>query len=145
MRFSEEKGLCTKMALTSFLEYFPKVPGWQNEPIPQGQVPQSKMESAKNLSMGEKVVKSLKKLGEDIIFSSSLCSSLKTQNFKSNLIFYFFIFLPSLFLIIPLMIQLYLAEGKISKCLGHFWEFMEIEAPPFDRSSSSQILYKQTR
>ena len=34
MRFSEEKGLCMKMVLTSFLEYFPKVPGWQNEPIP---------------------------------------------------------------------------------------------------------------
>ena len=30
----------------------------------------SKMESAKNLSMGEKVVRSFKKLGEDRIFSS---------------------------------------------------------------------------
>ena len=31
-----EKSLRTKMALTSVQEYFPKVPGWQNEPIPQG-------------------------------------------------------------------------------------------------------------
>ena len=30
------KSLRTKMALTSVQEYFPKVPGWQNEPIPQG-------------------------------------------------------------------------------------------------------------
>ena len=43
------------------------------------------------------------------------------------------------------MIWLYLAEGKIRKCLGHFWEFMEIVAPPFERNSSSQILFKLTR
>ena len=58
------------MAVTSVLEYFQKVRGCQNKAIQQGYVTPSKMESAKNLSKGEKVVRSFKKLGEDRIFSS---------------------------------------------------------------------------
>ena len=76
------------------------------------------MESAKKLSMGEKVVRSFKKLGEDRIFHHD-CALLWTQ-FKSNLNGHCSIFWPSLFLIISPMMWLYLAEEKNCNCLGHF-------------------------
>ena len=82
------KSLLMKTALTSVPEYFQKVPGCQNEPIPQGWVPPIKIESAKNLFMGGKVVRSIKKLGEDRIFSASaLFSEIKKFQILFNFLF----------------------------------------------------------
>ena len=47
----------TKTAVSSVPEEFRKVPGCQNDPLSQGKIPPSKVESAKNLFMGEKVVR----------------------------------------------------------------------------------------
>ena len=59
------KILLTKTALTSVPEKFQKLPGCQNDPISQGKIPPSKVECVKNLFMGVKGVRSIKKLGED--------------------------------------------------------------------------------
>ena len=62
------KILLTKTALTSVPEKFQKLPGCQNDCISQGKISPSNVECVKNLFRGLKVLRSIKKLGEDRIF-----------------------------------------------------------------------------
>jgi len=125
------KILLTKTALTSVPEKFRKLPGCQNDRISQGKIPPSKVECVKNLFMGVKGVRSIKKLGEDRLFLILRALLWTHQKFKPNINAHFSIFWPPLFFIISQMKRLYLAEEKIRKCLVHFFRIHGVSVTSF--------------
>ena len=125
------KILLTKTALTSVPEKFRKVPACQNDRISQGKIPPSKVECVKNLFRGVKVLRSIKKLGEDDPHHHPPRCSLDSQKFKPNLNAHFSIFWPPLFFIISPIKRLYLAEEKIRKCLVHFFRIHGVSVTSF--------------
>ena len=125
------KILLTKTALTSVPEKFRKVQGCQNDRISQGKIPPSKAECVKNLFMGVKGVRSIKKLGEDRFFLILRALLWTHQKFKPNLNAHFSMFWPPLFSIISQTKRLYLAEEKIRKCLVHFFRIHGVSVTSF--------------